>query len=339
MLIGIAFDLKSDELQPADRPDDWNEEFDSPTTIAHLRGALEALGHEVVELGNNRPMLEALLRQPPDLVFNIAEGHGISRNREARVPAVCEMLDIPCTGSDVLTLALALDKDFARKVVAEAGVQIPKGLLLPVPELPYSGDFAEFLPLLEEAELPLPVIAKPTCEGSSKGIRNRSLIKTPEELGPVVARLWQDYQQPVLLEEFIAGDEITVAITGNDPPQVLGVMRILPQTPTPEFVYSLEVKRNWQEMVKYEAPAKLPNSVMMAIEDEALLAYTALGCRDVARLDFRVRDGVPYFIEANPLPGLNAETGDIVLVAKGAHWSYQDLVAAIIDAAIARQNR
>src|SRR5262245_20366583 len=89
------------------------------------------MGHTPIELGDGCELLERLLRDPPDLVFNLAEGTGTSRNREARVPAVCEMLGIPHTGSDVLTLALSLDKDMSRRVVAEAGVRVPKGILLP----------------------------------------------------------------------------------------------------------------------------------------------------------------------------------------------------------------
>src|SRR5262245_55493816 len=100
MRIGIAFDLKPKSPLPANAPDNLHEEFDSPDTIHSIADALRGLGHEVIELGNGRTFLEKLLRDPPDLVFNLAEGQGISRNREARVPAVCEMLDIPYTGSD-----------------------------------------------------------------------------------------------------------------------------------------------------------------------------------------------------------------------------------------------
>src|SRR5437867_5832711 len=91
MRIGIAFDLKDDDVaQPPapGLPDDWQEEFDSPETVAAIAAALRAHGHQVVELGDGRPFVEKLLADPPDLVFNIAEGRGVSRSREARVPAV-----------------------------------------------------------------------------------------------------------------------------------------------------------------------------------------------------------------------------------------------------------
>src|SRR5690242_8316804 len=151
MRIGIAFDLKPDGPPPAGAPDDLHEEFDSPATVRAVGDVLRGLGHEVKELGNGRPLLEALLRDPPDLVFNFAEGTGVSRSREARVPAVCEMLGIPCSGSDPLALAVALDKDFTRRLAADAGVTVPKGVTLKPPPDPYDGDFAEFPPVLEAA--------------------------------------------------------------------------------------------------------------------------------------------------------------------------------------------
>ncbi len=330
MRIGIAFDLKPKAAPAADAPDDVHEEFDSPITITAIGAALRSLGHEVIELGNGRALLEKLLSDAPDVVFNIAEGTGTSRNREARVPAVCELLEIPCTGSDALTLAVALDKDVCRRLVAEAGVLVPKGIVLEVPPVAYDGDYAEFPALVAESDLRLPLIAKPLCEGSSKGIRSKCLIEKVEDLGPVIVSLWNDYRQPVLLEEFIAGEEVTVGIVGNDPPTILGMMRVLPKQQTDRFVYSLEVKRDWENRVSYECPPQLPFATLLAIEEAALDAYETLRCRDVARIDFRIRDGIPYFLEANPLPGLNPDTGDIVFIAKYMGVSYRELIEMIL---------
>ena len=336
MHIGIAFDLKPDSPAPAGAPDDLHEEFDSPVTIQAIAEALRQLGHTTIELGDGKPLLEALLKSPPDFVFNFAEGTGISRNREARVPAVCEMLGIPYTGSDPLTLAVALDKDMTRRIVADAGVTIPIGFVLK-PQLPYDGDFHEFPALLSEHGLTCPVILKPTCEGSSKGIRNRCLIEKPGDFGPTVVELWKAYRQPVLVEEFIGGEEVTIGIIGNDPPEIVGSMEIVPLKKTANFVYSLEVKRDWEQLVRYECPPKLPVGVVRAIEEAALAAYEAVGCRDVARIDFRLRDGVPYFIEVNPLPGLNPITSDLTLIGKAMNVSHAELVKRIFEAAVKRQ--
>jgi len=336
MRIGLAFDLKPDGPAPADAPDDLHEEFDSPATVAAVAAVIRSLGHEAVELGGGRAFLEAVLKAPPDLVFNFAEGTGVSRSREARVPAVCEMLGIPYTGSDPLALAVALDKDMCRRVAEAAGVTVPKGITLSFPAGDYDGDFAEFPPLLLESGLRLPILAKPVFEGSSKGIRARCLIETPEAFGPTVASLWSDYRQTVLVEEFIQGEEVTVGLVGNDPPDVLGVMSIRMKQPVENFVYSLEVKRDFLRLIDYEVPAKLAPDTMREVIAAALTMWDALGCRDVARLDFRIRGDEVYFLEINPLPGLNPESSDLVIMANLLGLTYEELVTKIVTAALTR---
>src|SRR5262249_14993730 len=171
----------------------------------------------------------------------------------------------------------------------------------------------------------------------------RSLVERPEDLGRVVESVMNDHRQPVLVEEFIAGDELTVGMVGNLPAPsgatrcaVVGVMRVLPVVPTRRLVYSLEVKRDSRRQVRYECPARLPSEVRGRVERAAFAAFQALGCRDVARVDFRLRGGVPYFLEVNPLPGLNPESSDLVILARLAGWTYERLIGAVLDAALAR---
>jgi D-alanine-D-alanine ligase len=335
MHIGIAFDLKPPGPLPPGAPDDLHEEFDAPVTITAIGDVFRSLGHAVSELGNGKALLESLLKSPPDLVFNFAEGTGVGRNREARVPAVCEMLGIPYTGSDAFAMAAALDKDITRRLVAEAGVTVPNAVVVRF-DGPYDGDFSEYPPLLADAGLACPVILKPVCEGSSKGIRSRCLVRDPKDLGPTAYDLWRTYGQAVLVEEFIAGTEVTVGIVGNDPPDIFGTMSIAPKETTDAFVYSVEVKRDFRRLIDYAAPAPLPADVTREIERAALTAFDALGCVDVARIDFRVRDGVPYFLELNPLPGLNPESSDLVIMANLLGVSHADLVTRILDAATKR---
>jgi D-alanine-D-alanine ligase len=336
MRIGIACTLKPDAPPPADLPDDWHEEWDSPATVTAIAEVFRQRGHEVRLLGDGPPLVQSLLNDPPELVFNLAEGYGVSRCREARVPAVCELLDIPYSGSDPLALAVALDKSLTRTVMAAAGLTVPAGLTLPPPDTDYDGHYAEFPALLTEAGLSLPLVVKPVWEGSSKGIRRQALIEEPDQLGPAIVRIWQQYRQAALVEEYIAGDEVTVGIVGNDPPQVLGVMRIIPKADPQRFLYSLEVKRAWQDQVDYEAPARLPPEVYQAVERDALTAFHTLGCRDLARVDFRIRHGVPYFLEINPLPGLSPTSGDLCYLAYRVGWTYEQLLERILHAAAQR---
>jgi D-alanine-D-alanine ligase len=330
MRIGITYDLKMEVQAPTGQPDDLQEEFDSPATIEAIASVLRGLNHEVVKLGDGRELLQRLLANPPEFVFNLAEGQGVSRSREARVPAVLEMLGIPYTGSDPLTLAVTLDKDCAKRLVQAHGIAVPKGVMV------YSEDA---LGAAVQSQHCFPVIVKPAWEGSSKGIRAHCVVDNPGRLVAVVESLRRDHRQPILIEEFIDGDELTVGIIGNDPPQVLGTMRVLPQQKEERFVYDLEVKRDFRRRVRYETPALLTATQSSDVERAALHAYHALGCRDVARVDFRLRDGVPYFLEVNPLPGLNPESSDLVILAKGCGWTYAQLIEATVQAALDRQKQ
>jgi D-alanine-D-alanine ligase len=355
---------------------DAEEEFDPPETIDDIAAALRSLGHEVELLGDGEPLVRRLLdesAQRPDLIFNMAEGTGIGRSRESRVPALLEMLGIPHTGSDPLTLAVALDKSIAKTIVAAAGVAAPKGVVVEGTEdrrqgaaSPKSGstELAEVQvpslksgntssiatadlgpgtwdlgPRISDLGLTPPLIAKPVFEGSSKGVLNKCLIDELDKLPGVVAELAAAYDQPVLVEEFIAGDELTVGVLGNSPPQVIGVMRIVPLVDNAHFVYSLEVKRDWVSRVRYECPAQISQADRSAVEQAALAAYKALGCRDVARIDFRLRGGVPYFIEANPLPGLSPKSSDIVILASAMGIDHRELLRRIIAAAVERYDQ
>src|SRR5262249_23338878 len=328
MRIGITYDLKVEDpalLARKDLPDDFQEEFDSPATIEGIAAVLRGLGHTLDLLGDGRELLQRLLADPPDFVFNIAEGLGISRSREARVPAVLEMLGIPHTGSDPLTLAATLDKDCARRLVASTGVEVPLATVIS------PGDDLD--KAAEQICRQLPVIVKPAWEGSSKGIRNTSLVEEDHELVPAIQALWRDHRQPVLVEEFILGDELTVGVVGNDPPEIIGIMRVLPRIPDDNFIYGLEVKRDFRQLVDYEAPAKISPHATKAVRQATMAAYRVLGCRDVARVDFRLRDDTPYFLEVNPLPGLNADSSDLVILARLCGWTYERLIGAILNAA------
>ncbi len=311
---------------------DPEEEYDSPATIRAMAEVLESLGHEVDLLGDGESMLRRLLKGPkPDLVFNIAEGRGELRSRKAHVPAVLEMLGIPHTGSDPLTLASTLDKDCAKRLVASWGAATPAWAI-------YKGDWSAIADHV--ADIPFPVFIKPAYEGSSKGILTCCLIHDIEELRATLAQLHATCKQPVLIEEFIDGDELTVGLVGNDPPAVLGVMRVLPKVDDGEpFIYSLDVKHNYKELVDYECPAKLSADDTAAVHEAAIRCWNALGCRDVSRMDFRLRQGTPYFLEVNPLPGLSPFTGDLVILSRAVGIEYPELLSRIVEAAVERMEQ
>jgi len=331
MRIGLSYDLKEEVLLKQEQrlinnpPEDALEEYDSLGTVEAIAVALEAQEHSVVRLGGGRDFLLNILREKVDLVFNIAEGLGNYRSREAQVPSVLEMLDIPYSGSDPQCLAICLDKPLTKKIVDGAGICTPRW------EVVTHGR------QLEEISWDnFPAFIKPAHEGSSKGIRLGSQVDNWEQMAEVVRGLLELYQQAVMVEEFIAGDEVTVGIVGNFPPVVLGAMRILPKRGG-DFIYSLEVKRDWERMVDYECPAQLEASILCQITDSSLRAFKVLGCRDFARLDFRVSpQGKPYFLEINPLPGLNPKSSDVRMMANKMRFNYEALIAAILGAAVDR---
>lgn len=325
MLFGITYTLKDLTLKSGG-PDDLQEEYDSPETVDAIAKVLEGMGHQVLKLGDGPSLLTKLQSNPPDFVFNFAEGRGVYRSREAWVPSLLEMLNIPYTASDPLTCAVTLEKDYAKRLVASVGVTVPPGVVIqPGQAIPTS------------VNLTYPLLVKPAWEGSSKGIRFRCLVEEPSQLASIVEDVRGSYQQPVLIEEFIQGDELTVGLIGNGSDlRVLGIMRVIPKKQRKHFVYSLEVKRNYEEEVEYEVNPPYFSGVSENIEAAAKTAFHALGCRDVARVDFRLRNNIPYFLEINPLPGMNPITSDLVLINRGLGLSYESLIQAVVDAAIAR---
>lgn len=336
MRIGLTFNMKSSATAAPgaaaandDINDDTEEEFDSPETIAALADAVRSLGHEVELLGDGEPLLRRLLDGPrPELVLNIAEGTGMARTREARVPAVLEMLGVPYTGSDPLTLSVTLDKECAKRLVSQAGVLTPAWALVE------RGDMSTVAERIDRFEWPL--IVKPAYEGSSKGVLRSGLVHNHAELAAAVRALDEAYRQPILIEEFIDGEELTVGLVGNCPPRALGIMRILPKQPGGPFIYGLEVKRDWERTLIYESPAQISADDAATVRAAAQAAWQALGCRDVARFDFRLRAGQPYFLEVNPLPGLSPMSGDLVFLARGVGIEHRELIRQIIEAAAGR---
>ena len=338
MRIGLAFDLKEATSAPAppDRPDDFPggqpddlfEEYDPPTTVAAIEEAVAARGHEVVRLGGGRPFLERILAERVDFVFNISEGRGTHRGREGQVPSVLEMLGVPYSFSDPLALGISLDKDLTKRLVAAAGVKVPAGWMVRTPS-----DVEK----IAAGNQAYPLFAKPAFEGSSKGIRSTSRIADGKALHRTVPSLLRDYRQPILVEAFVAGDEYTVGVVGNDPPEALGAMRIRPRSgPDPHFAYTVEVKRDWQNLVAYDVPAPLPAEPLRRLLADAVRAFRALECRDVARVDFRMDGETPLFLEINPLPGLSPAYGDLPILARGHGLSYGEFMGRILDAGLKR---
>ncbi|HEY1813004.1 MAG TPA: ATP-grasp domain-containing protein, partial [Kofleriaceae bacterium] len=304
---------------------DDQAEWDPPETIIAIANALARQGHIVVHLEATPDLPRVLAEADVDLIFNIAEGVE-GRNREAQVPALCELLGIPYTGSDSATLAIALDKALGKKVLLQHDILTPRFQVMESHRERLSPDMR------------FPLIVKPNAEGSSKGIGSTSVVDNEEELRDKVKELIERYRQPALVEEYIAGREFTVGLLGDKRPRVLPPMEIrFKQVDETRPVYDYAVKQEWEKYVYYECPAKLTESEQKAMEKIARATFWALDCRDVARVDMRMdADGRIYVLEVNPLPGLTPGYSDLVLIAQAIGMTYDQLIAEIMTGGLRR---
>jgi len=323
--VGFAFNVK--RIHP-DLAGDQDEEaeYDAPETLQAIREAIASYGHEVVDLEATSDLPLVLASTPVDVVFNIAEGFR-GRSRESQVPALLELLDIPYTGSDPAALSVSLDKALAKRMVRTHGVLTPDYFVMSTGKERLPREMQRF-----------PLIVKPVAEGTSKGVTAKSVVRDEGELREVARELVGKYRQPALVEQYIAGREFTVGLLGERRPRVLPPMEIVfldAGDPTP--VYSFDMKQEWSRRIRYEVPARLSQRESERLERAARECFAALGCRDVARLDFRMdAQGRVFFIESNPLPGLTPGWSDLVLIAKAAGLPYRDLIGEILSFGIRR---
>ena len=324
--VGLTYDLKTDYEFKAGDPPDANAEFDHPSTIDVIASAIEACGFRVKRIGNVQRLLEEIDHLDVDIVFNISEGF-FGRNRESQVPIILEMKNVPFVGSDALTLGLTLDKVMAKKIFLAEGIPTPRFFEIKCPEASIDTDHLKF-----------PLIVKPRFEGSSKGLTEKSRVENEEELKQQIEYIINTYKQPALIEEFISGEEFTVAIIGNDPSEVLPPVQI-----KIDGRFKLNNKfytfgHITSERLEYVCPAPISKNLEEKLSFLALKTYEAVECRDFGRIDFRVdKDGKPYVLEINPLPSLSTE--DVFMsIAKAMGISYEEIIGRILKSALKRYN-
>lgn len=355
MLVGLVFNLKKERTDDSNGDDSFSSvkflnklnakqggitfddtyaEWDTWETINAVKLALEE-NHTVTLIEADEDTFEKLRKTRPDIVFNIAEGfHGASR--EAQVPAILEMLNIPYTGSDPLTLAICLDKARTKEILSYH--KIPTAKFFVVENLDeFDGSF----------DLEFPLIVKPLHEGSSKGIFNSSVVDNKRELLLEVERILTTYNEPALVEEFLPGREFTVAILGNGKDtRVLPIIEIkfdsLPIEAKP--IYSFEAKWVWDTPEKpldiFKCPAEIDNKLKEVIEKVALSTFKVLRCRDWCRIDIRLdKNGIPNVLEVNPLPGILPNPEDnscFPKAARAAGLTYNQMINEVLNAALKR---
>jgi D-alanine-D-alanine ligase len=325
MRIGLTYDLRADYLA-AGYGEEETAEFDRPDTVEAIAAALRTLGHQPDPIGNAWRLVERLARGDRwDLVFNIAEGlFGIGR--EAQVPSLLDLYQIPYTFSDPLVMALSLHKGMTKAVVRDAGIPTP--------------DFAviERLEDLDRVRLPFPLFAKPVAEGTGKGIGPASKVADPAALRRVCQELLDRYRQPVLLETFLPGREMTIGLWGTGPKaEVVGTLEIVLKGGAEPEVYSYVNKERCEELVEYRLVSAVSDPEVRRAEELALAVWRTLGCRDAGRMDFRSdANSQPHFLEVNPLAGIHPFHSDLPMLCTALGIPYVKLIERIVSSAMER---
>ena len=314
-------------------------EWDSETTVESIVKGLEETGNKVIRIPADGSIFGRLraLRDKLDIVFNIVEGMSLELlegvMRESIVPTFLEYLQIPYTGSGPLSLAECLDKARAKEIAAWHGVRTAKFQLV------------TRVPFKLRDDISFPVIVKPAAEGSSIGLTQRSKVDNRAALDRLVKELIEDFHQPALIEEFIGGREYTVGIVGRSVMPVMTIdLRKMPNHPIlrdqevkdaePEYLWTNNGNNGRAALTIAPFDGMYREVVRMAV-----VTHEALRCKDYNRLDLRERQGKPYLLELNPLPGMHPTDGDLPTVASAAGLDHATLVNMILLESVLRYRR
>lgn len=321
MRVGLTFDLRSWYLDRGYSLED-TAEFDKQETIDAIDNALRNMSFETEQVGNSFQLIDALAAGKRwDMVFNIAEGL-YGDGRESVVPAILDQYKIPYVFSGPVILGISLNKYLTRLIVSAAGVPVSPGVLISSPDD------------ADKCSLHYPLFIKPVSEGTGKGITEKSLVRTPEDLKERAGYLLTRFNQPALVEEYLPGREFTVGVIGSgDTAVAIGGMEIECKDNLP---YSVEFKENYQVYCRY---SPLPGDFEEECKTVALNVWKALGGLDGGRVDLKAdRNGRLCFLEVNPLAGLHPVHSDLPMLANMNGMNYQSLIEMIIHSALKRYN-
>jgi D-alanine-D-alanine ligase len=290
--------LYNEPLLPPDHPEAASEHEILETVVAVHKTLTEA-GFEVARLGvDNEPrvLMEGLCTLKPDVVFNLFEGLADHSGTEAHVAGVLEWLDIPFTGSPFHSLCLARSKHLTKHLLKGAGMPTPNFFIVEDDAVP-------------PCPIDWPVIVKPAQQDASLGLDQGSVVTDQERLEKRVASLLKMFGPPVLVEQFVPGRELNVGLIETPDLRILPISEVVFLDKDPGYWPIVTYEAKWKPGSRdYEAtPARYPADVNPRLAGRlgelARQAFRLLGCRDYARIDFRVRPpGKPYILEVNPNP-------------------------------------
>jgi len=333
MNVAVCFNRVPPRLFKGEAADRTSEEGAEVEALA-VKKALTALGHKarLLPLGADTPtFLRALNESGSEVAFNLCEGFWGNSCLEMHVAALFDLCGIAFTGASPLCLGLTQDKVRTKDLLVRHGLPTPRYVLVKIGEqLPRTRDLA------------YPLIVKPRFEDASLGITAESIVTSEQDLKKRIRYVHDTYRQGALVEEFVDGRELNVSILDNGPFEILPLSEIRFQAGLKHAVVSYDGK--WREdsldFVSTEpvCPAPLKAKEEIRVKDAALRAYRILECRDYARVDIRLRDGVPYILEINANPDLSPGAG-LVRSARFAGLPYPKLIERILAMALKRKEQ
>lgn len=299
-----------------------------------IKAALTSLGYKPTTFavdGDIFRLIDYLREERPDLIFNIVESVENEAFQEMNVAGLYELLKIPYTGAGAVALGLALNKPRVKEILSYHGIKTPKFQVFRISDK-----------IVLNEDLSFPLIVKPSREDASVGIEDRSVVYNITDLRARVRYILEEFDQPALVEQYINGRELNVAVVGNKNPLVLPISEIDFSGLTEGMHKIVSYEAKWVHgTVAYEGtkgvcPAPVTPLQEAKIKDIALRCYQIVGCRDYARVDFRLtKDGVPYVLEVNPNPDISDDAG-FARSARTYGFTFAEVIGKIVESALER---
>jgi len=296
-------------------------------TLQTIKKAIQAKGYNTVLLEGDDTLIDDLRKEKVDLVFNLSVGIR-GESKQSFVPTLLDFLQIPYTGSAGLANMIAMDKSITKQIIMNMGIPTPHYQVFKNTTMKLS------------QTLKFPLIVKPLREGSSRGIYKDSVVNTERKLWFAAERIFNRFNQPALVEEFIKGRELTIGIVGDKNPIFLAILEtktVSSELSSGKKLFTIDLKTDEGYRTDRTVVANLSKEQTINIQNLSIKVYRALRCRDYVRIDFILDDNnIPWLIEANSMPGLFMNYSGFVETAKQAGILYPNLIEKILDSAIER---
>lgn len=300
-----------------------------------IRASLNNLGFNTANiniLNDVEYLIGVIKNEKPDVIFNLVESVEGDTLKEMFIAGIFELMNVSYTGCDAYSLGLCLNKHKAKMFLKAAGVNIPNWRLYQDPSNVISGNHLKF-----------PVIVKPSREDASVGISEESIVYDEHNLKTRVEFMYENFKQPILVEEYIDGREINSGILGDREKIALPLSEIDFSTLPNDLPKIVTYDGKWMtESVYYQAtipvcPAPIDDALANRIKQLSLSVSELFGCRDYCRVDLRLdKNNIPYVLEVNPNPDISKDAG-FPRAAKSYGLSYEELLVTIINFAHARR--